>query len=291
MIKQCKGKDLGKVPKSKLLKEGWYASIKYDGNYVQIHKKGNEIKFYTSGNKEFYIEHIADELINLNPNTDFIIEAEYIADSEGKLGDRTKAAKLTTYRTNYSKGLPSGAVPGRDIFKVFDCIYFNNTIPNSHTPIGSFEHRLKLLNVIELGTHCETIVMNKQWDLDKIDVESFLNKGYEGIFLKHKDHIYKPGKRVNDAIKIKGRTSVDLWCVGVKPGEGKYLGMIGALILTDKEGRQVDVGSGLTDEDRSKPPYEFLTKVIEIEYEQILDTYIQPTFISVRNDKTVKDID
>ena len=47
MIEQCKGKDLTDVPKSRLLPDGWYTSIKYDGNYVQIEKKGNEVKFYT----------------------------------------------------------------------------------------------------------------------------------------------------------------------------------------------------------------------------------------------------
>jgi ATP-dependent DNA ligase len=105
MIPQCKGKDYEKVPVSKILKDGWYASIKYDGNYVQVHKKGNEVKFFTSGGKQFYHTIGSYELTNLNPDVDFILECEYISNSSGLLGSRTKAAKLTSYRTNFSKGI------------------------------------------------------------------------------------------------------------------------------------------------------------------------------------------
>ena len=38
------------------------------------------------------------------------------------------------------------------------------------------------------------------------------------------------------------------------------------------------------------PDY-FIGKVIEVEYEQLLATYIQPTFVCVRDDKTIEDID
>jgi len=291
MIAQCKGKDISKVSKSKLLEGGWYASIKYDGNYVQIHKKGNSITFFTSGGKEFYIEHIADELCNLNPNVDFIIECEYIANTSGKLGCRTSAAKLTTYRTNYSKGLESGAFVGNDIFMVFDCIAYgkDRALVNSDT----FETRLQNLYDLDLGTHCErAFILNNKFSLDKIDAQPFINDGYEGLFLKHKDHVYLPGKRVNNAIKLKGRKTADLLCIGVEPGEGKYEGMIGSLILTDSSGRIVRVGSGLDDSDRNLAfDLVFKNKVIEIEYEQIIDTYIQPTYIRVRDDKTKEEID
>jgi ATP-dependent DNA ligase len=296
MIKQCKGKDIEKVPKSKLLQDGWYASIKYDGHYVQIHKKGNNVTFFTSGGKEFYIEHIADELCNLNPNVDFIIECEYIADTTGKLGCRGSAAKLTTYRTNFAKGLESGSIVGKDIFKVFDLIYYDNSIIGCNwIPEHNikFDRRLSDLKSIELGTHCELVITPyKAFNLDKIDVNSFLDEGYEGLYLKHKDHIYEPGKRVNTAIKLKGRKTADLLCLGMEPGEGKYEGMIGSLILIDTKGRVVRVGSGLNDSDRLMAfDLTFKDRVIEIEYEQILDTYIQPTYIRVRDDKTKEEID
>ena len=79
--------------------------------------------------------------------------------------------------------------------------------------------------------------------------------------------------------------------MGITEGEGKYKGMIGSLVLQDASGRIVSVGSGLSDAYRSKASIAYIGKVIEIEYEQILDTYIQPTFVTVRLDKTKEEID
>ncbi len=277
MIAQCKGKDLIKVPKSKLLEFGWISSIKYDGHYVQIHKIGDTVEFWTSGSKQFYIEYIAEELIELNKGLDFILETEYIADTYGKLGDRTKAAKLTTYRTNFYKDLPSGAKPGMDKFMVFDTIITSM----------AFDRRIKELKEINLGTYCNlaSFIQVDTLDAAKDLAKIYCNSGYEGVFIKHKDHMYQPGKRLNTGIKIKSRLTADLFCIQTVKGEGKYSEMIGALLLKDDEGRIVSVGSGLTDEERQLPESHFVGHIIEIHYEQILDTYIQPTFVRRRLDK------
>ena len=63
------------------------------------------------------------------------------------------------------------------------------------------------------------------------------------------------------------------------------------MVLRDKKGRIVAVGSGLDDIDRIRKYNYFLNKVIEIEYEQIMDTYIQPVVICRREDKSIEDID
>ncbi len=67
--------------------------------------------------------------------------------------------------------------------------------------------------------------------------------------------------------------------------------MIGALLLEDSKGRVVSVGSGLSDDQRRVNSMYFVGRVIEIEYEQILDTYIQPIIKCIRADKTAEDID
>ena len=102
---------------------------------------------------------------------------------------------------------------------------------------------------------------------------------------------YHVGKRVNHSIKLKYRPTADLLCIDVEQGEGKYTGMIGSLVLQDMTGRVVKVGSGLSDFDRTMLSGHFINSIIEIEYEQIMDTYIQPTFIRVRDDKTKEEID
>lgn len=295
MIAQCKGKDIDKVAASKLLQDGWYSSIKYDGNYVQIEKRGNIIKFWTSGGKQFYIEHIAEELINRNPNVDFTIECEYIADTDGKLGSRGRCT-TTTYRTNFAKGISNNCIPGMDIFKVFDCIYYEEEVGQSMTNYNTaFRVRRALLQQLNLGTHLELVEVYPKNDLETIKkgVHLLTNAGYEGFFLVHETHTYEPSKRVNTAIKLKLRPTADLLCIDVEAGEGKYAEMIGSLVLQDSKGRIVRVGSGLDDADRSMSADWFLGKVIEIEYEQIIQngTYQQPVFIQIRKDKDINDID
>ena len=292
MIPQSKGKDLGKVPVSKL-DDLYYSSIKYDGHYVQIHKKNNQIKFFTSGGKEFYIDHIAEELINNNPNIDFIIENEYIADTDGKLGSRGKAAKLTTYRTDFIKGINSITTPGKDIFKAFDIISLD--IPSINIKITpetcNFRNRLCCFKYLNLGTHIEKVRFVGPINL--VDCKNLASVevkiGFEGLFLKSTNHIYYPGKRVNNAIKLKIRPTADLLCISITRGEGKYDSMIGSLGLQDSEGRLVFVGSGLSDYDRGREAMYFIGSVIEISYEQILDTYIQPIYVGIRLDKEESD--
>jgi ATP-dependent DNA ligase len=277
MIKQCKGKMLDKVPTSKLLSGPYYLSIKYDGNYCQIHKKGKEVTVFSSGNKPIKLNDLGYELSKID--SDFILECEFIGESEGKLGDRTKCGMMTTWRTRTAKGLQSNCNNNR--FMVFDIIEENLT----------FQERLRKLNSLELPKQLVKVnhILVQDINRAKQYLGEMVNKNYEGIYLKHPKHLYKPGKRVNDAVKLKGRPTADLLCIDILEGEGKYQDMIGSLVLTDKLGRIVKVGSGLDDNDRAKHKSYFLDKIIEIEYEQILDTYIQPTYIRIRDDK--KEID
>lgn len=282
MIKQCKGKDLDNIPHSKLVEDGWILSTKYDGNYIQIQKVGDVVKFFTSGEKEFYIPEIANELIRLNPDNSFTIECEYIGTSEGKLGDRTKACKLTTYRTNFEKSLPT-RFDTKERFKAFDII-----VPNI-----KFIDRLQLLLSLNLGNFIDVVEFSPIYKLTYTigRARELANNGFEGAYIKHINHIYEPGKRVNTAAKLKYRKSADLLCIDIIEGTGKYQGLIGSLVLQDSKGRIVAVGSGLDDLLRYKNKDYFIGQVIEVEYEQIIDTYIQPTFICIRRDKTSKDID
>jgi DNA ligase-1 len=118
------------------------------------------------------------------------------------------------------------------------------------------------------------------------------SSGYEGIVMKNPMWEWKSTKsRTVDFCKWKRRPTADLLCISTTEGTGKYEGMIGALVLQDSKGRVVQVGSGLNDDDRLVEPDNFIGNVVEIEYEQIMETYIQPTFITIRLDKTKEDID
>ncbi len=122
MIKQNKGRDLHKVPKSKMPSGPFYVSKKYDGHYVQVKKSGNKIQFFTSGGKEFYLGDMAMYLQDRYRGVNFHVECEYNHNCYGRLGDRGKSAIITTYRTNYNKGIRTAGKPDRDIFRVLDIL-------------------------------------------------------------------------------------------------------------------------------------------------------------------------
>ncbi len=284
-MKQNKGKDLQKIAPSKLVDKEYYYSTKYDGFYVQIKYNGDrEIEFYTSGGKPFYLEGMANYIISHFYGKPFYIECEYTYDCVGYLGDRGKSARLTTYRTEFAKGIYSKGNPMKDNFYVLDIL-------DSGLP---FKYRLamigRMFNNHDWLTPVDQILF-KDLDLCKLAALRDVEQGFEGGMLKDPRHIYQPGKRTNDIIKLKPRLTADLECIGINEGTGKYEGLIGSLQLIDSEGREVAVGSGLNDRQRSMPHNHFIGNVIEIEYESIKDTYLQPVVKFVRLDKDIKDID
>ena len=77
-------------------------------------------------------------------------------------------------------------------------------------------------------------------------------KNYEGIMLKDFYAMYEYDRTMNWK-KVKPTISVDLSISGMIEGEGKYAGMLGALICEgDDDGKQikVSVGSGISDDQR-----------------------------------------
>lgn len=266
----------------------WYLSKKYDGHQVFIKKVGTTVVFTTSAGKPFDIESIRKDLQSIEG--DFILVGEYLYNCEGKLGSRGLSAKLTTFRTNYSKGIrnykPDELLSN---IMVFDCIPIKNGELITHT---IFSDRVRFLKSLRLPMGLERVdfTLTTFGEALKI-VKQWTNCGYEGGMLQRTNTFYYPGKRVHHAVKIKPRKTADLLCIGVEQGQGKYKDLIGALTLEDSQGVIVSVGSGLTDEQRTKGANSFLNKVIEIEYERIDTTYIQPTFKCVRLDKDIGDID
>ena len=290
MITQNKGKDLHKVPKSKLSDGPYILSKKFDGHYVQIKYDGqSKVEMWTSGGKPFYIADLAHDIIR-GPLTEFHIECEYNYDCEGYLGDRGKSAILTTYRTNYMKGdVTLGS--SKDIFRVLDLLHlpehcFKDRLTELGDLFGNWNKWFSVPNFIECPSLEAALLTSKRW----------AKEGYEGGMLKDPLHFYEMDDRkqirLNSIIKIKPRLTADLLCIGWKIGTGKYEGVLGSLELRDSVGRTVWAGSGLSDFDRTSMGGDYYKgKVIEVEYERIDETYIQPIIKGVRLDKEASDID
>lgn len=284
-IKQCKGKELHDVAPSKLLQDDWFGTIKYDGNYIQIHKTLTNVFFYTSGGKQFYFENIAQQLLELNLGVEFIIECEFIAHTDGTLGSRTKCS-TGTYRANFKHGIKSTAEVLQHQFRAFDILKYNRNGKELDLRTMDPATRHDFIKQMSLGQfinpsaefedfasleHCQRVAKN------------LVNEGWEGVYIKHRSHRNEPGKRVNTAIKLKYAKTATLTCIGYTPGEDSYTGMIGSLKLQDENGLIVNVNSGLNMDTRQLELYEskYKNSKIEIEYEQILDTYINAKIVCV----------
>ena len=286
-FKPQKAKTYGK-DKIKDLSGPWYISKKYDGHQVFIVKQSKSVRFFTSQWKEFNIEAIREPLSRLEE--DFVLIGEYLYGCDGKLGSRSLSSKLTTFRTNFKKGI-TNSEEDESLSKimVFDLLpVSHNNLITSMRFVDRFLYLWNMRLPKKIHKVYHTFVSNFEDCIVKAD--KLVSKGWEGAMLIDPYSIYNAGKRVHHAIKLKGRHTADLLCVGVEEGQGKYEGLIGSLLLKDSKGREVSVGSGLSDYDRALQPSDFVGKVIEIEYERIDTTYIQPTFKSIREDKSIEEI-
>ena len=77
--------------------------------------------------------------------------------------------------------------------------------------------------------------------------------GAEGLMLRRADSPYRAG-RSDDLIKLKLFEDAEAIVVGHLPGQGKYQGMTGALLVELPSGQRFKIGSGLRDADRANPP-------------------------------------
>jgi DNA ligase-1 len=77
--------------------------------------------------------------------------------------------------------------------------------------------------------------------------------GAEGLMLRRDDAPYRGG-RSSDLLKLKRVEDAEARVVGHLPGQGKYAGQTGALLVEMPGGQRFALGSGLTDALRRAPP-------------------------------------
>jgi DNA ligase-1 len=126
-------------------------------------------------------------------------------------------------------------------------------------------------------------------------IDSYVKRNYEGVVFKLLDSPYVPTR---SAYWIKGKkiNTLDLLVVKVIKSK-EHLGQIQAIVCRlSKKGNIVQpVGSGLTNLQRTewyKHPEEIIGKIVEVKFHEFTadGKLRQPTFIRIRNDKTVPDL-
>lgn len=123
---------------------------------------------------------------------------------------------------------------------------------------GSFDERVPHMRALLKDANVPWLQPIEQFrvrDADELDakLESIVAAGGEGLMLHHRNARYRAG-RSEHLLKYKPYDDAEARVVGHTPGEGKYAGMLGALIVERADGLRFRIGSGFTDAERANPP-------------------------------------
>jgi DNA ligase-1 len=84
-------------------------------------------------------------------------------------------------------------------------------------------------------------------------LEETVTAGGEGLMLHRKDALYRSGRN-SDLLKVKPYLDGEARVIGHQPGQGKYRGMLGSLLVEMPNGTRFRIGTGFSDQVRKHPP-------------------------------------
>ena len=123
---------------------------------------------------------------------------------------------------------------------------------------GTFGQRLARLKELLSSAETSRIKLVKQFRIaDDAELMALLDgivaSGGEGLMLRRGDSRYRQG-RSDDLLKLKLHQDAEAVVVAHLPGRGKYIGMLGSLVVEMPDGRRFKLGTGFSDEMRRRPP-------------------------------------
>lgn len=123
---------------------------------------------------------------------------------------------------------------------------------------GTFDDRLVALRALLASLHVDWIHAVTQARIaDEIalghQLATIAAAGGEGLMLHREDSLYR-AERGDDLLKVKPHQDAEARVIAHLPGQGKYVGMLGALLVRDANGTQFRIGTGFTDPQRLQPP-------------------------------------
>lgn len=123
---------------------------------------------------------------------------------------------------------------------------------------GSFTQRLSELDGL-LARHgnawIQPVTQLRLCDRAALEakLQDVLAIGGEGLMLHRGPALYR-ATRSDDLLKLKPLADAEARVIAHLPGQGKYIDMMGALLVERPDGLQFRLGSGFSDEERRRPP-------------------------------------
>ena len=222
-----------------------YIEYKYDGvRVIAIVQNGSATLYSRNGKLLTNFPHIESALSN-SKFDGIVFDGEVMSEN-------FQALMKQVHRKD-------GAQTNDAYLAVFDMLSYDEFISGTSTRTAA-ERRHWLEAMPTLFDDCVRVVdavqMNLDTDEGKAQFQAMnkraLDEGYEGLMIKPA-HLGYDCKRSHAWLKVKPFIEVTLSVVAVEEGTGRNVGKLGALVVEgEDDGKffRLNVGSGLTDEDR-----------------------------------------
>ncbi len=277
---------LAKAPKAGArVPAHWVLEPKLDGHRVLAHVTHDDVRLYArSGvDKTVNMPCLARALEALPEGT--VLDGEMVSlDRTG--GDWAKVQSVLGSSSRTDEGLT---------FVAFDVLFAMGQDVRGYP---ATERRAFLATLLAHATEAgaTNVALSPQVPYSPEAVQTLLDAGWEGAILKNPAARYQSGRRSEDWTKIKMTDTVDVIITGATDGEGKYVGLIGALTFGayDAAGTLVHVGkcSGMTDAQRvafsdMREQGTLAGHVIEVQHMGVMPTggLRHPQYLRTRTDK------
>ena len=165
-------------------------------------------------------------------------------------------------------------------YVIFDAPTINGDfIARNNHLIQWYDKKMSPRIVLLAQTQCKN-----RTHLDKT-LEDICAVGGEGVMLRMPTSAYER-KRSSTLLKVKRVKDAEAKVIGYTKGTGKYVGMVGALEMEMPNGKHFKIGSGLTDDDRARPPP--IGAIVSYGYQELSNEGNPrfPRFLRVRKDVT-----
>jgi len=140
-------------------------------------------------------------------------------------------------------------------------------------------------------TYAAVVGMKKCKGLDHLlsTLDQVLKVGGEGLMLREPRSKYVQD-RTNVLLKVKTFHDEEAKVTGHRKGEGRLMGLIGAIECVLPNGKEFSIGTGFSDHQRKHPPK--IGEIVTFKYQELSDNGHPrfPVFIRVRKDITWEDV-
>ena len=121
-----------------------------------------------------------------------------------------------------------------------------------------FDHRIVQMRAITTKANMPHFQTIHQFKLSthnelKQKLDAIVSLGGEGLMLHRGSSFYKSG-RSDDLLKLKQHMDAEAIVMKHINGKGKFVGMLGAILVETHDGIRFKIGTGFTNEERKNPP-------------------------------------